>query len=181
MIWSDWYDSIVLRTLVLRIVCSIWNFSVVPMKFTCTLEIHVALSCASCNMNFQSGNKFHIALTKMPYKMMFSTVLAFWPTYRCSHFGSCTSLMYHAVSWFPVRWGAKWRTEISWCSVFYVCNGISYPGLKVNQNRYKWHITTYSQYKHYYQVVCKAFFWTFSFVYFSEWLIHLIFLFLHGL
>ncbi len=84
MIWSDWYDSIVLRTLVLRIVCSIWNFSVVPMKFTCTLEIHVALSCASCNMNFQSGNKFHIALTKMPYKMMFSTVLAFCPIYIMS-------------------------------------------------------------------------------------------------
>ncbi len=37
------------------------------MKFMCTMNIHIALGCALCNMNFQSANEFHIALTKVPY------------------------------------------------------------------------------------------------------------------
>ena len=34
------------------------------MKFICTMEIHIARGNAEGNMNFQSANKFHIALTQ---------------------------------------------------------------------------------------------------------------------
>ncbi len=37
------------------------------MKFISTPEIQIAPSCASYNINFESANKFYIALTKMPY------------------------------------------------------------------------------------------------------------------
>ncbi len=52
------------RVVFLDGIIEIWHSNI---KYICTLDLDIALSCTSCNMNFQSANKFDIVLTGMPY------------------------------------------------------------------------------------------------------------------